>query len=204
MYSFSYTLLRKIGFSKKDWVFLFIVCAVLLVLINITYFYGFSQSNDSQRFVGVLVNVNDQVTYLSYMEQVQQGNLLLTLLYSAADVPRSIINPFFVVMSFVSFLLPKIVVYHLFRNILAVTLVILLYYFIRFFIENKIHQRWVLLFLVFTSGWGFYLTLLYERIPAAFAERTFAELLVYTHFIDFLVPEAHIFFSMYLFPHFLA
>jgi len=50
------------------------------------------------------------------------------------------------------------------------------------------------LVLLFTSGWGFYGLLLDYNI----------EILEYTAYLDFLDPEAHLFYSMYLYPHFLA
>jgi len=188
------SMLLAIRFSRKEWIFLGIVCLVLFAMINFNYLYGFLQSNEEHRFVGFLVNVYDQMTYLSHMEQVKSGHFMLTLLHTAENVPHLIVNFFFSLMGLASFLLPKIVVYHLFRNLLAILLVVLLYYFIGYFIRNKFHRKLTLLFLLFTSGWGFYSILLKGNIP------TFAS----TAYLDFLVPEAHIFSSMYLFPHFLA
>lgn len=187
-------------FSRKELFFLVAVGVSLLVVINANYLYGFAQSNDEMRFTGLLGNVTDQMTYLSHMEQVRSGSVFLTLLHTAEEVPSKIINLLFLLMGYVSVIFPKLLVYHLFRNILAVGLVFLLYYFLAYFFPRPLHKGIALLFLIFTSGWGVYMALFSSYLPAGILQ----EAAMFTAYIDFFVPEAHLLSSMYMFPHFLA
>ena len=100
-------------------------------------------------------------------------------------------------MGAVSFLLPKLVVYHLFRNILAVLLVIILYYFIGCFIRHTFYRKWTLVFLIFSSGWAIYFKALELVLPGVWVQ-----LLSNIRLIDFKVPETSIFLSMSNFPLF--
>ena len=192
--------ISHLRFSRSEWIFLVVVSGVLLVAINANYVYGFLQSNDEYRFAGFLVNTYDQMTYLSHMEYARDGNFLLTILYTSEEVPPRIVNFFFPLMGYFSLFASKLFVYHLARNILAIMLVFLLYFFLGYFFRRSLHKKIVLLFLLFTAGWGVYML----AVAPLISHQLFGDVAPFTAYIDLMMPEAHLFSSLYVFPHFVA
>ncbi len=185
--------------AKKELKFLVWVIGTLLIFINFNYIYGWIQNNAQFRFQGFLLNLEDQFLYLSLMRQAREGHFFFTFLYSAEQLPALIIQPLFLFLGIFSSIFPPLFVYHVARNILSVILVILLYGFIGYFIENISYRRWTLIFLIFTSGWGYYFKVLFFLIPEAWGG-----VFKHIHPIELSIQDSSIFFMFYLFPHLLV
>ena len=164
--------------------------AILIALIaSFPYIYGFLREDE---IFGVYlgrsaVNSADTYIFLSHIESVKQGEILLPNLYSSDPRDAYFVKPIYIVLGLVAriFNLNSLLVFHVSRFILSVLLMFTIWVLLGL-ILFKFRDKFLALVLVSTStGLG---ALLKDKLPAS---------------IDLWVPEANTFFSTTEAPHFI-
>jgi len=176
-----------------------LVWAVLIVLLaSVPYVYGTWLTPPGCTFLGLTHNIDDGAVYLSWMRQAADGHFFERNLFTSEPQPaqppvRSPVRQFnvlFLAMGWFAAVthLPLIVVFHLFRGVLGIALILCIWRFSKLFLDDP-NQRKLLIPLVGLSagiGW---------LIPNATMP---------TGAVDVWQPEAITFLSIYLNPLFLA
>lgn len=180
-------MLDKAEHKELNWV---IVWAVVIVLLSsVPYLWGVFITPPGYTFTGLTHNIDDGAVYLSWMRQAADGHFFQRNLFTSDPQPARQFNVLFLVMGWCAAIthLPLFAVYHLFRIVSGIVLILGIWQFSRLFLTNE-RQRKVLVLLVgFSSGFGW-------LIPAAKAP---------TGSVDLWQPEAITFLSVYLNPLFL-
>ena len=147
-------------------------------------------------FTGSLhMYADDAATYWSWMDQARQGRLAFTDRFTTEAHPRNYVNLLFFTMGSVSRLtgIGVVKVYTVARPVLGVILFFLLY-LLAARLYTRPEERFVcFLFLLLSSGWEGIGTLLGPHIGIQHVSSA-----------QWWTPELSTFFSLVLFPHFLA
>ncbi|MBA3066738.1 hypothetical protein KJ633_01455 [bacterium] len=161
----------------------------LILAISLPYIYGISRQSSGKVYTGLPeCNYQDINLYLTAIKQGEK-KLVWENPYSVETQKAMPIYLFYLLlgrtMAFLN--LKPIVVYHITRIVLAVAGMLVLYKFIAFFTDDKLRRRIAFLLTLFSSGFGFFFSMLGVR----------KRLL-----IDLWMPELNFFFSAYNSPHF--
>lgn len=180
--------MSKVDRSELRWV---LIWAVLIVLLaSVPYVYGVWLTPPGYTFLGLTHNIDDGAVYLSWMRQAADGHFFERNLFTNEPQPARQFNVLFLVMGWFAAIthLPLIIVFHLFRIVLGIAMILCIWRFSMLFLDDP-NQRKLLIPLVGLSagiGW---------LIPNAKMP---------TGSVDVWQPEAITFLSIYLNPLFLA
>lgn len=164
--------------------------AILIsVAVSAPYLWGFLRED---KVFGVylgrsVVNSADTYIFLSHIESVKQGQILLPNLYNSYPRDAFFIKPIYILIGLVAriFDLNSLLIFHVSRFILSVLFFATLWVLIGL-ILSKFNEKFLAFVLVSTSsGLGFFLK---EKLPLS---------------VDLWVPEAITFFSNMEAPHFI-
>ncbi len=144
--------------SVKEWHFVWIVGGVVIILTTLPYLYGYLSSSDYFLWSNY-TNVGDTTVYFSLMEQASVGKFFLANLYSHDLVYSLMVQPFWLFLGLLVKLsqLPKIFIYQAARIIFGLCLLIFLYLFLAYFIQDIWQRKIGFLLLAFGSGIGAFL-----------------------------------------------
>ena len=102
--------------------------------------YCFYIYSKNMCFMGFFEGSFDQNSYLGWIKQGVEGNILFKNLYTVQEQSNNFFHPLFYLMGkFIKLINSNVTDgYHIFRIITGFLLLLLIYYFIRIFIEEKI------------------------------------------------------------------
>lgn len=181
-------MIDRLQHSELRWV---LVWAVLIVLLaSVPYMYGAFITPHGHSFTGLTHNIDDGAVYLSWMRQAADGHFFIRNLFTNEPQAARQFNVMFVKMGwFAAFAhLPLIAVFHLFRIVLGIALILGIWQFSKLFLDDERQRRLLVPLVGLSAGIGW-------LIPGAQAP---------TGSVDVWQPEAITFLSIYLNPLFLA
>jgi len=157
-------MLLDIHFCKKELLFPISLSLLIVTLTILPIIYGYLRSNEDYKFIGLLSDPTDANTYLAWMKQAQEGNILFEEKFSTEKQPKNIFILYFLSGGFISRILkiPLPIVYQIMRMISAFTLLMVVYLFIAFFLETKLGRRITFLLICSSAGFGGYFASLYH------------------------------------------
>lgn len=177
----------NISWSEWRWV---IRCTlVLLAVMFLPYAYGYLTTPPDLQFMGIhTLNSGDTYTYLAWMQQAREGNLLFINLYTSEPHERVFFHPLFLMMGWLAeaLRLTNIAAFHLSRVFLVFVFCLVVYAFIAKYLPSAFWRRTCFLLISTSSGLGW---LLGSVVPSA---------------VDLWQPEAITFMSLYESPLFTA
>ncbi len=185
------------NFHERRWVL--IVTAIALVVANLPAMMGFLTAPAGTVYTGIDATAPGDVNvYLSYLEQVRQGHLLIRDLFTAGP-QRALLNPFWLALGLFGSVtgLPPLAVYFLSRILIGGVLLLLVYWLISFVFDDVRRRKIAFILSVFASGIGAWAAPFIEahfqgNVPGRFWP------------MDLWVSEAFTFLSLHHSPHFLA
>jgi hypothetical protein len=126
----------------RQWIFVIIWSAAVVLLANIPYIYGYMIAPADKVFMGDARSFIDTNTYLAWMHQAFDGNILFKNIYTTEPHARMLFHPLFLLLGMISRLtgLSLITVHGLARIFFGFALLIVIYIFISFFIERDIDR----------------------------------------------------------------
>ncbi|TDI46150.1 MAG: hypothetical protein E2P00_02645 [Acidobacteria bacterium] len=183
-----------------EWIFVILLSVGVLACASLPWIWGErAQSlgyNPESVFTGSLSTyADDATTYWTWMRQARDGRFFMTDLYTPDAHPRNYVNLFFWTLGKVAAVTGQdlVTVYHLSRVALGALLLGLLYLLSAKMFVRPGERMACFFMLVMTGGWGG---------AAGYMERNFS----WSHVSSpaWWTPEMSTFFSLMLFPHFLA
>ncbi|MDZ7799028.1 MAG: hypothetical protein U5L76_05540 [Patescibacteria group bacterium] len=169
----------------------------LVVLITVLpYLYGYFSRPANTVYTGIHnLTPGDTNAVLSLMEQVKQGNFIFKNLYTAEPQDRIYTNPFWLSAGLIAkvFKLPNLFTLHFIRSVLIIVFVVVLYLFLRYFIEKKRLRIWSFVVILFSSGLGLFFNPFFINSED-----------ILNHPTDIWVPESITFLTLYNLPHQIA
>lgn len=135
---------------------LLLVIVVFLFLNNLSHLAGFITAQQKNLFYtgATLINTNDHFFYLSQVEQAKRGHIFIENLYNPIAQNRLWFAPHWYIIGQASnlFHINTVLTYHLFRLLLQIIFILVLYLWVKkIFIQKKQHW-WILSILLFTNG----------------------------------------------------
>lgn len=174
--------------DEVRWVLLWVVAIVLLA--SVPYLWGMSLTPAGYKFLGLTQNIDDGAVYLSWTRQAADGHFFERNLFTNLPQSGRQVNLLFLLIGWTSRLtgLSCIAAYHLFRVLLGVGLLLMIYRFASLALSER-RERLLLIPLVgLSSGIGWLIPNVQSPVGS----------------VDVWQPEAITFLSIYLNPLFLA
>ena len=171
---------------KKENAFTLYVIIFVLFLVSIPFLYAYLTSGSNHSFIGFLFNPIDGNSYLAKMVQGYRGEWKFKLPYTADPGKGVYMFEFYLALGHLArlFHVPLLIVFHFFRLIGGIFLLVVLRLFINFFIPDTKLSRHAFFLAAIGSGMGW--------IAIPFGGFT----------SDFWVAEAYPFLSIFANPHF--
>lgn len=170
-----------------------LVCLTLALMLatSITYIFFFLATPVDFTCLWTNVNYNDNFMYQAFSRQVEDGYYIFYNPYSTDPIQPFFFNTYVIAVGIIHKLLglPLILVYHLFRLILIPVFLLVLWRFLRIFIDDEEWRWWTVLFVTTSSG------ISYLLVP--FKDHLWH----YKGFYDIHVPESIVFSTLSTFPH---
>jgi len=180
--------MSKPELSELRWV---LVWAILIVMLaSVPYLWGAFITPHGYSFLGLTHNIDDGAVYLSWMRQAADGHVFIRNLFTNEPQPVLQFNVLFLKMGwFAAFThLPLIAVFHLFRIVLGIALILGIWQFSKLFLDDERQRRLLVPLVGLSAGIGW----LIPNVKAMEGS------------VDVWQPEAITFLSIYLNPLFLA
>ena len=168
-----------------------LVWAILIVMLaSVPYIWGAVITPPGYSFTGLTHNIDDGAVYLSWMRQAADGHFFIRNLFTNEPQPVVQFNVLFLKMGwFAAFThLPLIAVFHLFRIVLGIALILGIWQFSKLFLDDERQRRLLVPLVGLSAGIGW----LIPNVKAMEGS------------VDVWQPEAITFLSIYLNPLFLA
>ena len=177
--------------KRENIAWILAVFLTVAFLFSIPYIVGALLTPPGSKFLGLLRLKDDIAVYLSWIEQVRQGNILFVNLFTSLKQQHPFFNLFILLFGEISrvFHLSPIKLLFVSRYVLSLCLAALLFSFLSLFLPNISTRKACLLILLFSSGIG-WLTGGYS--PARGFKNS----------VDLWQPESTIFFTIYVNPLF--
>lgn len=190
-------ILKTISKKEKKLVLTLSIFVVLITLLP--YIFGYLRTPDESFYTGIhALTPGDTNVYYSYLEQVEQGDLVFKDLYTSESQGTSLIKPFWAAVGIFGKLLhlPHWLTIQITRSILIFVFIAIAYLFISYVFSKKRHRTIAIVLLLFSSGLGGLLSPFIEHIKYISEG--------YYHWpMDLWVPESITFLSMLHVPHIL-
>lgn len=164
--------------------------AVIVLLASLPYLWGMFITPPGYSFLGLTHNIDDGAVYLSWMRQAADGHFFIRNLFTNEAQPAMQFNLLFLVMGWTAAIthLPLIIIFHVFRGVLGIALILCIWQFSKLFLDDSKQRRILIPLVGLSAGIGW-------MLPGAKAP---------TGSVDVWQPEAITFLSIYLNPLFLA
>ncbi len=173
---------RTLQVTKKEWTWVAIVSAGIMLITLIPYLYGFLISPSNKTFTTVnSINMGDTQSYFAWIEQARQGNVLFRDLYTSEPQTPALFHPLFLILGRLGSIthVSNIVVYQCARFIFGILFFFLSYLFISYFFSKPKDRIFTLIILATASGFGWFI-----GFPST----------------DIWMPETITFFNVYMSP----
>ncbi len=174
--------------SELKWVMAW--AAAIVLLASIPYLWGIWMTPPGYCFLGLTHNIDDGAVYFSWMRQVADNHFTYINLFTNEPVKAHQFNVLFLLMGGFAGLtrLPLVWVFHLFRVLLGVGLIVAIWRFSKLFLGSANERRLLIPLVGLSAGIGW-------LMPGLGAPRGP---------VDNWQPEAITFLSIYLNPLFVA
>lgn len=186
--------------NRKEWLFVIVIILVVLVLTNASYLYGYLNSPVDSVYLGLHAQISADVpVYYSYIKQVKDGNIFVKDLFTGEPQQLGTFNIVWFLIGLLAYFfnLSPFFAFHLSRALLTPFLLISAYLFLSYIFSDKIQRKISYIFLVFSSGLGFY------SIP--FLDQQANPVLNFDYGpLDLWIGHSHLFNSIYQSPHFIV
>jgi len=142
--------------TKREWFFVIIISVFVIIFANIAVIHGYLIAPTGKLFWDATSFI-DTNTYLAWMKQAAEGNVLFKDLYTSEPHARSFFHPFFLILGFFSSVTSISVrtVDYFARLLSEIGALIVLYLFISYFIQKKAERILTFAVTVFSGGFGF-------------------------------------------------
>ncbi|MGB8646407.1 MAG: hypothetical protein WCF84_14305 [Anaerolineae bacterium] len=183
----------KITGKWGEWLAATGLSLVLVALTTVPYILGYALSGTDKEFSGVIMNPEDSNSYLAKMQEGYAGEWLYTIPYTSEAQRPEFLGGFYMLLGHLARLsgLSVLAMWHLSRLVTGVLLCLVVFSFISRFIRDPV-ARWFAFLLALTgSGLGWVLFMFGQKDWLGFFP------------VDFKMPEAHLFFTLLTFPHFI-
>lgn len=195
--------MKKLFNALRDHkLFLLIIIAILEIITIFPVLYGYFTAPPETYFDGVSnLAPGDFSLYLSYFEQVKQGNWFFEDFYTGEQQTANFFNPFFLFFGLIGkiFTLPNIATYHLARAIMIPIFIVVLLFFLQLFFKNKKSLYIAVIMIIFGSGVGAWIAPFFESFSYTDNIRG------YFHWpMDLWVTEFNTFLTLYHNPLYIA
>ena len=187
------------GITKQEKIFLWGVIIFLILITALPYLYAYWNRPAGHEYLGLHgLTMGDIAGYYSRIEEVRQGNWLMSDLYAGPDTGTRYFNPFWQLIGTLAsiFHLSNVFIFQLVRLILIPVFVFILYRLIMFFFAHEFQRKIALVFTIFSSGLGVYF-INYFNVSTTLKG-------LYNWPMDLWVPEVNTFLTLYHTPHFVA
>lgn len=186
--------------TKREWLFVLGIAIILAVITSFPTLYGFLVKPADKFFPALhSIGPGDYNVYYSYLEQVKQGHLLFSDLYTSESHSPFLFNPFWLMIGLFGrfFHLSNILTFQLSRIIFIFPFIFTLYLVTSYFFDEIKLRRYAFLFTIFASGLGGFLIVLIRKIMGS-------GLNLHFYPMDLWVSEGNNFLTIYHSPHFMA
>ncbi|OGY42271.1 MAG: hypothetical protein A2Y67_04445 [Candidatus Buchananbacteria bacterium RBG_13_39_9] len=188
--------------DKKEWKFVLIISAVLIIITTIPFLYGYLNAPPGHFFYGYhSLTPGDFPVYFSYINQIKAGAFSLKNYFTSESQTSSIFNIFWLIIGSLArlFNLPASFAFQIVRILLIPVFCLTFYIFASYFFQEKIKRKITMIFAAFCSGLGAYFVVSLDKL---FPVDQFND--NYKWPIDLWVPESNIFLSLYHSPLLIA
>ncbi|MDD5309732.1 MAG: hypothetical protein PHU25_20640 [Deltaproteobacteria bacterium] len=167
--------------------------ALLALATSLPYLIAWASAAPGEVFTGIAFNSTDTNQYLAWIRDGARGEVIFTNRYTPEPTPPAFFVPFFLVLGWISRLtgLPAVAVFHGARVLLVPALVRVVHWFSGLFLAST-RDRFLATGLAVTMG-GLGLPL--HALGVSFGDKLMEMP------IDFWVPEAFVFQTLYTYPH---
>ncbi|KAA3647271.1 MAG: hypothetical protein DWQ07_07145 [Chloroflexi bacterium] len=177
--------------QERRWVLIFALVAMLV--ISLPYFEGFARQGEDWVFTGFVINVDDSNSYIAKMLRGAQGDWLFRTPYTAYPQEGALVLMPYILLGKLTSQpnqhLQMVLIFHIFRFVAGVLMILASYNFIALFIQSITWRRWGTALATLGGGLGWLLVLLgagdwLGSLP-----------------LDFYSPESFGFLSLLTLPH---
>ncbi len=186
--------------SKKEWWLIFSASIVMILITGVPYLFGYLTADFNMIYNGLhSLSPGDFPVYYSYINQVKEGNFLVKDLFTSEVQGGGTFNIWWVAVGLLAeiFNLPIILAFQLSRLLMIPVFIFVAYLFISYFFADKIKRKISLIFLLFSSGIGFFFAGQLNKID-------FSGTKTYWWPIDLWLTEANTFNALYQTSHFIV
>jgi hypothetical protein len=140
---------------SRQWIFVLLWSALVVLLANIPYIYGYAIAPADKVFMGDARSFIDTNTYLAWIHQAADGHLLFKNVYTTEPHSRMLFHPLFALLGLISGFtgLSAITVHSLSRILFGFSLLAFCYHFISLFMEGEFNRS--LAFIMVSLSGGF-------------------------------------------------
>ncbi len=187
--------------TKKEWQFVVIMSAVIMLITGVPYVLGYLMAPDDMVYNGLhALSPGDIPIYYSYINQVKEGEILVKDLFTSEVQTIGTFNVWWTLVGLMAkiFNLSVIFAFQISRLLMIPIFLMVGYIFISYFFRDWLKRITALLFLLFSSGLGFYFALPIDAL------KTEDSLTGYAWPIDLWLTEAITFNALYQSSHFIA
>jgi len=136
-----------------------------LILINFPYIYGYFSRGEAV-FTGLIHWVEDGNSYLAWLKQSEDGEILFEDNFTTEKQPKNVFLPFWLFWGKIAkiFKISLISVYHISRILGIIFFLIVFKIFMNYFKMTYFEQKTSYLIFLFSSGFGWYLLKIFPNI----------------------------------------
>lgn len=185
--------------SKKEWKLIFLTSVILIVVTTIPYLLGYFLAPEGRVYSGLhALSPGDIPVYYSYISQAQEGELFVKNLFTSED-HAGILNLWWGGVGVMArvFNLTPFFSFQLARILMIPVFAVISYFFLSYFFPQKNKRLLSYIFLLFSSGIGFYFAAPLDALGVDQSNN-------YRWPIDLWLTEANTFNALYQTSHFTA
>jgi len=171
---------------------------MLLLISSIPVITGHLLSTEKLKFMGCLKDPWDQIGYLNFLQQVRDGHLLFTNLYTPESTEAILFNPFFIILGLIGVKACLPVVYQASRIVCGFAALWLILVLVRKSTDDIAERRFAFVMAATGGGFGWILWLI-SGLPLGAGLARLENLCP-----DFWYTEAYTMMSLMNYPHFMC
>lgn len=179
--------------SRREWAIAAGIALAVTALLQAPYALGYLAAREGTRYSGLLVNLSD-VTYYVAMQLGMGGEWLYRIRFTAEPHTGAFLYTFYLALGHLARAagMNAEMMWHLSRAVMGFVMFLAVYGFIACFIENPNWRRMAFVLALLGAGLDLFALPFDAADPASGVP------------LDLRMPEAHLFFSAFTYPHYSA
>lgn len=179
--------------ERSEWVIAGTIALSLTMVLQVPYVLGYLTANPGTEYSGLLVNLSD-VTYYVAIHLGIQGEWLYRIRFTGEPHAGAFLYTFYLALGHLARVLnmDAVLMWHVSRAVLSFILFLVVYGFISYFIQDPHRRRVAFLLAILGAGFDLFRSSFDALDPASAVP------------LDLRMPEAHLFFSTFTYPHYSA